>query len=71
MNCPVDSPYPPVTVENGARMVPMGFMLPAILRFVAIFDGLTPDFSFSLVSVAKALACLSFWNQTTFSFSLG
>src|SRR5262245_12502057 len=43
----------------------------AIFSVWAIFDGLTPDLSFSLVSVSYALACLSFWNQTTFSLSLG
>src|SRR5437867_3017349 len=42
-----------------------------MLRALAIFDGLTPDFSFSLVSVPKALLCLSFVLQMMFSFSRG
>src|SRR2546426_7075722 len=37
----------------------------------AILEGLTPDFSFSLVSVAWALACWSFWAHTMFSLSFG
>ena len=43
----------------------------AMLSFLAMADGLTPDFSFSLVRVSNALAWRSFCCHAMFSLSFG